>query len=64
MKQGRIGEDLIKAIGLMEKFGDWEIVLLLLELAQFRLWASIKAEKEVYKILGKANGNSRNGQRV
>lgn len=43
----RIGEDLIEAIDKMEAADEWPIVLLLLELAQFRLQESIKAETPV-----------------
>ena len=43
-KDRRIGKDLIEAIGKMETSNEWAIVIFLLELAQFRLQASIKSE--------------------
>ena len=44
MKQGRIGKDLLEAITMMEKADNWPVTILLLELAQFRLKASIRSE--------------------
>jgi hypothetical protein len=46
MRQHRIGKDLIEAIRKMEAGDEWPIVLLLLELAQFRLEAFIKSGAE------------------
>jgi len=44
MNQHRVRKDLIEAIRKMEEAGDWPIVQLLLELANFRLQKSIKTE--------------------
>lgn len=46
MKRHLVGEDLIRAISVMEKAGDWPIASLLLELAQFRVRASLKQNTE------------------
>jgi hypothetical protein len=64
MKKGRIGKNLIKAIDRMEKIGDWPTTLLLLELAQLRMQASIKPDTGAVE--GRkmdANSNTQNGQR-
>jgi hypothetical protein len=46
MKQHNIGNELIEAISKMEAADEWPIVLLLLELAQFRLHVFIKSETD------------------
>ncbi|UCE07355.1 MAG: hypothetical protein JSW07_04805 [bacterium] len=44
MNEQRIGKDLIQAISKMEEVGEKHVALLLLELAQYRLTDSFKAE--------------------
>ena len=46
LKEHRIGNDLIEAISMMEEVDEFQIVLLLLELAQFRLQAVMKSETD------------------